>query len=227
MPPRRSDPTPSRRTRPLSLADVARLRGCARSSVTRAVRPGRPLHAALLPGGRIDVAHPDARHWIGPAVTAELGGAEPPEAASVVTPEAFSQLHALPVAQVRADMTGPLAPAVVPRGHVSPETFATLASEPVEAVLAAGLGGVLAPAITLRGRIDLGHDAALRFLAARPFVGEPPDVDGAGYLAPACVGARIDVAHPVARAFLARCLGRVPTQADLGGPDRQGGASAQ
>ena len=229
---RRSVPNPSRRTRPLSFADVARLRGCSRSTVTRAVRAGGALSAALLDGGRIDVGHPAARRWIGPAVAAELGGAEPPSEAGVVTPAEFAELHGLPADQVHADMSGPLAPAVVPPEHVSPSTFAQLASEPEEAVVAAGLGGVLAPAVTLSGWIDLEHDAALRFLAARPFVGEPPDVDGAGYLAPACVGARIDVAHPVARAFLARCLGRIPTEADLGGPlsaraaDRQG-ASAQ
>lgn len=54
------------RTRPVSKAAVAAARGCARSTVSRAVRPGGPLHPALIPGSdRIDAAHPACRAWIG------------------------------------------------------------------------------------------------------------------------------------------------------------------
>src|SRR5438309_267676 len=53
--------------RPVTQADVAAARGCARSTVHRAVQPGGALHPALIPGtDRIDAAHPAHRAFLGP-----------------------------------------------------------------------------------------------------------------------------------------------------------------
>lgn len=66
-------------------------------------------------------------------------------------------------------------------------------------------------------RIDLGHEASLTYLAARPF---PRDADGAvgpdawpaGALAAADIDAdTLDADHPRMRAFFARCDGVAPT----------------
>jgi hypothetical protein len=52
---------------PISKADAARAKGVTKGAVSLAVRPGGPLHAALLDTGRIDSAHPAYRKWLGPA----------------------------------------------------------------------------------------------------------------------------------------------------------------
>ena len=113
---------------------------------------------------------------------------------------------------------GRLEKAVIPAGHVSASEFACRAGAPLHAVMEA-LGGELEPALLDSGRLDLAHPAALAFMAAHPLNGQdPPEVNGEGFLARACAGEdQIDVAHPVSVRFLARWLGRVPTDADIRG----------
>ena len=52
------------RPRMVSQVAVARVRRCARSTVSRAALPGGPLHPAVI-GDRIDAAHPACRKWVG------------------------------------------------------------------------------------------------------------------------------------------------------------------
>lgn len=110
------------RPRWVSQVAVARARGVARSTVSRAVRPGGPLHRASLGGGdRIDAGHPDCVAWVGPVSTPsvygmplkmaqELGMIQRPappgieflDPSRVVTFEQFAELAGLPVAEVPA-----------------------------------------------------------------------------------------------------------------------------
>jgi hypothetical protein len=125
------------------------------------------------------------------------------------------------VEEVRGAMGpgGALEAAAIPVGHVSVSQFARLSGFAIPVVfLHLDLG--LAAAVTRTRRIDITHPVALALFARNPFKrdakGDPiaPNFD----LSPACVGDDIDVDHPIARVFLARCLGSVPTDADFGPP---------
>lgn len=96
-----------------------------------------------------------------------------------------------------------------------------LRAEVSPAAVRAALRGELAPALLESGRLDIGHTAALTFLARYPLArtpeGDPldPPIDGHDFTCPACIDEnRHDVRHPVYQAFLARYFGRVPTAAD-------------
>ncbi|HEX3853325.1 MAG TPA: hypothetical protein VHW01_20315 [Polyangiaceae bacterium] len=191
-------------------------------------------------GDRVDAAHPACRAWVGPVpagrwvygMPVEMairdGMIEPaPAPASAVlmretalTVPEFAQQLGVSVEEAERACREELASALIPPGHVSAAEFAQRADLPIDEVLAA-VADELAEALLPSGRLDLGHSASLRFMAARPFErlasGDPAvhTINGEPYLAPACVGEDIDIDHPVARAFLARCHGRVQTDEEL------------
>jgi hypothetical protein len=162
---------------------------------------------------RIDLAHPACVAFL-----ADGSAPEGEETALVVTETALTPAEVAartgrPLAQVTADMSGPLAAAVIPVSHLSLEVFAWLAGVPITVVLA--VDAELEPAVAATGRIDLAHGAALEFLAARPFKrkrnGDPADCPE-GFLAPADLGDdNLDSASPFFRAWLARLDGVAPT----------------
>lgn len=231
---RRSD---QRQRALVTQAELARVRGVARSTVSRAVHQGGPLHAALH-GDRVDAAHPAVVAWVGftsdpmpygmpLAMAQERGLIRRPQRALVTretgaTASEFAASAGMALDEAEAVLRGELAPAVIPRGHISVEEFAARADVESDEIMAA-LALELAPALLPSGRIDLGHAASLAFMSARPFaksedgdVDAPENVLGEPWLAPACVGADdIDPTHPVARAFIARCRGREATGAEL------------
>jgi hypothetical protein len=204
-------------TYPTSQADLARRRGVNRSTVSRHLQPGGLLRSALLPGGRVDLAHPAVRAWLNEALPADFA-----ERAGLgvrhdvlmreiaLTLEQLATKTGVPPEELRTALEGPLATAVVAPGHVAADEFAARAEVPVRLVVAAARGGELANALLPGGRLDLGHPAALAFMAARPFrrdkTGDPicPDIGGRGFLVPALVGEDIDLDHPVARCWCAR-----------------------
>jgi hypothetical protein len=47
----------------LSKSELARLKGCHKSQVTRATAPGGPLHAATI-SGRVDLDHQNTKRWL-------------------------------------------------------------------------------------------------------------------------------------------------------------------
>jgi hypothetical protein len=95
--------------------------------------------------------------------------------------------------------------------HLTFPAFARLAGA-TSAEIATAAHGELTEALTADGRIDIGHQAVLAYLAGRPIrKGEKLD----GVLESASVGEQLDVNHPRARAMLARSWGRVPRDADL------------
>jgi hypothetical protein len=105
--------------------------------------------------------------------------------------------------------------AFIPDEHVDAERLAFLAGCGVDEVLAAVDSGELGPAVQRNGCIDLTHGRVVAFAARRPFEDELRDAPD-GYLAPAMLAEQqVDAAHPVAVIFLARCLGRAPTAAEL------------
>jgi hypothetical protein len=87
------------RVRVVSQSDVARARGCARSTVSRACLPGGALHAAVLPGSdRLDAAHPACRAFVGPLTARFVYGMSLFEAYTAgmveLDPERFPTLEA-------------------------------------------------------------------------------------------------------------------------------------
>jgi hypothetical protein len=76
--------------------------------------------------------------------------------------------------------------------HVSVEAFASLCGVDAAKVQEAARRS-LRPAVTAQGLIDVGHRVALAFAAKHP----------------------ADFTHPLAKHYFARCLGYVPTKADL------------
>lgn len=189
-------------------------------------------------GNRVDAGHPACVSWVGPVpdgagvygmpveMARKLGMIERAPAAAVLirenaltVPELAERLGE-PVAEVARACRNELAPALIPPGQVSAGEFAERADVTVDEVLAA-LANELAEALLPSGRLDLGHAASLRFMASRPFErlanGDPAvhAINCEPYLAPACVGEDIDIDHPVARVFLARCHGRVQTDEEL------------
>jgi hypothetical protein len=201
----------------ITRAELARRKGVTPGAVTRAAKSF--LSGACLGGGRMDLAHPDVIQWLGSSAPAQPTVAHLMLEERAVTLATLAEQTGLPLAELERDRAT-IAAAVVPAGHVSAAEFAQRAGEPVTTIIVA-VQDVLAPAVTRAGRLDLGHEAALEYMAARPFPrgrnGEPKilDIDGEGYLAPACVGELVDADHPVARCFFARVNGRVQTDADF------------
>jgi hypothetical protein len=196
--------TDQHREMPVSQADLARRRAVNRSTVSRAVRG--PLKAAMLPGGRIDAAHPTVRAWLGrgEAPTAP-GGLMLEETAPTVDEFAAER------GGTREDVERECPAALIPRSHLDVKTFAFYVGATVGAVVDAA-EGALKPAVTPAGRLDLAHPASLQFAAQHPFGKTLPPT---GILAAAAIGDDIDLEHPVAIVFLARSWGRVPTAAEL------------
>ncbi|HVU00385.1 MAG TPA: hypothetical protein VHE30_01485 [Polyangiaceae bacterium] len=91
-------------------------------------------------------------------------------------------------------------------GYAPPESFGIMA-DVSRTELTAALRGELAEAIS-GNCIRVDHPAALRFLRRHPFRRAPDglvhDVPQ-GFLVPALVGEEIDMSHPFAQAFSARC----------------------
>jgi hypothetical protein len=152
--------------------EIAKRRGCAKSTVTRACRS---VLAPAVHHGRVDLGDPLVQQWL----------ARPAE------PVSYD--YAIPLAEL-ARLCGV-----------------------TEAVVDAALQGDLGAALC-EGQIDLGHDAALESCAAFPFprnadgqVDEKAFPEGFGV----SEGDQVDVYHPLARAFLCRCWGRVPTLEEL------------
>lgn len=190
---------------PESQAGMARRRGVTRGAVSQACRPGCALHPALLPGGDVDRAHPAARKWL-----------REPRIAETMSAAELSRATRLPLAEVQRAFTVELAPAVLPPHLVDAVAFARLSGAHVARVLT-DLEHELLPAVTPDRWIDITHVAALEYLAAHPFPrGRGGDPVTGDFPPLPCAGDDIDVDHPLVRAFLARCLGRVPTDADLG-----------
>ena len=196
-------------------ADLAELKSVTRGAVTRACKG--PLKPATSADGLVDRNHPAVLRWLGPS-------ADKPSREDVllfdetaVQIEEFAQTTGIPVAELQLAVDSELAPALVPKGHLALREFATRSGATVSEIVVA-TDGELEPALVRGGRLNIGHEAALKFCSKRPFAraksGDP--VVPRGYLACACVGNQIDATHPVFHAFLARCLGRVPTSKDLG-----------
>jgi hypothetical protein len=135
-----------------------------------------------------------------------------------MTAAQLSEATGLPLAAVQAAFAGELRDAVLPRGFVGARTFAILAGEQLARVLL-DLEDALRPSVTPSRHIDVMHPSALAYVAARPFErGEDGDPVLEDFPGLPTVGDDIDIDHPVARVFLVRCLGRVPTDAELGLP---------
>jgi hypothetical protein len=79
------------------MADVARRRRCARSTVTRACQRGGPLHPALV-ADRVDIAHPAARVWL--ARGSGKGAPGYPEDEVFVGPQGVAELAGCSVEDV-------------------------------------------------------------------------------------------------------------------------------
>jgi hypothetical protein len=169
------------------MADLARRSGRARSTVTRACQG--ELRAALV-NDRVNAAHPRVIAW------ARARGIDP----AALTPGVF----------VRRDVVAEL----------SPEAFARFAGVTSDEIFEARRGSLRA-AMLPSGNIDLAHAAALEFLARRPFRrGANGSIDETdvpdGILAAACSGGdEIEIDHPCTRAFFARCMARVLSNAEL------------
>lgn len=188
----------ARLVRPASQADIARTRGVARSTVSRAVRPGGALHAAVIAGtDRIDAGHPACLAWIGPEGVRELGFVHVPDSGC-----------------------GGCGALAGPYAGTSIEEFAARAEVSPDIVRAA-LPRELASAMLDNGCLDIGHPSALAFLSRYPLSFDAHDdpldpvIDGHDFVCAGCIDEnRHDATHPVFRAFLARYFGRVPTAED-------------
>ncbi|HEX4473488.1 MAG TPA: hypothetical protein VH142_00345 [Polyangiaceae bacterium] len=189
--------------------------------MTRAAARGGALAAAVLSRGRIDLAHEHVRTWLGATSQTEISersglGAELLIVEDGLTLAEFAKRKGVSIAKVRKALDGPLAAARIPAWHVSATEFAQRAGVSLREVERAALGELRA-AVLANGRLDLSHPASLKFMASHPFADPdvPPLIDGAGFLMPALLGEDIDMDHPIARVFLARSWGRVPTDADI------------
>jgi hypothetical protein len=126
-----------------------------------------------------------------------------------ITPQRLAKALGEPIEEIRRAIKDELASAVIPVEHVSVEEFALLAEAEVEEVLVA-CDGELGAAVVRCGRLNLVHSASLAFMAAHPFTfgddGDPliPDINGDGFLAPACVGDQVNLDHPRTRVLCAR-----------------------
>src|SRR4051812_13838159 len=98
----------------ISKSDAARRRRVDPSAVSKAVREGGALHAALL-GDRIDRSHPAAGKWLGDPIIHDTSVDDLAAAAGITVAEVSALLHG-----------GALQEAAIPVGHVSVSQFARL-----------------------------------------------------------------------------------------------------
>lgn len=196
--------------RPLveSQVAMAKRKGVTRGAVSLACRPGGALHPALIGGGRIDRGHPAALRWL-----------REPHWGDAPTVEALAAEWELPVEELRRALQDELREAAVPEWHVGLFTFARIAG--VHHTRMAYQIAQLKPALTRSCYIDVGHPAALAYLAEHPFPrgpnGDPVPPEDFPLLPCADGDAdKILIDHPFVRAFLARATGRVLTDEELG-----------
>jgi|GEM_PF-3076854 len=234
---KRADRAPTHRSLAVSFVSLAKRLGVNRSTITRWFQG--PLRGARLRAGVADAGHPDFKAFLRQKgfdprsafgsverlvlVQQQMGvpaGDPVARTLRIVTAEQLAELSGAGLDDVLDQIRGPLAGAVVPIGHLSAEQFAAYAELTVDQVIAAA-GAELAGAVTKDRLLDLGSATALAFMAAHPFARDNEDVPvvpqiaGDDFLAPAFIGEDIDSAHPVALVYLARCTGRVPTDADF------------
>lgn len=192
---------------PESKAGMAKRKGVTRGAVSLATRPGGALYEALMGGGCIDRSHPAALRW--------LREAHMDDAPTV---EEVAERTGVPVDELRRALEAELSAAVVPAGHVGLRTFARLAG--VNSMRLEWDWSRLRPALTSSCYIDVGHPVALAYLADHPFPrgpnGEPVLPDDFPAIPTAGSEDEILIDHPITRAFLARCNGRVMTDGELG-----------
>ena len=96
--------------RPVGRSDLARRKHVSPAAVTLAARPGGPLAAACLVGGRIDAAHPACIRWLGEHAYAEgewmgSAAAEPrPIPATAIPIADFATLAGVTIEQLERDI---------------------------------------------------------------------------------------------------------------------------
>ena len=191
----------------VSQAGLAKHLGVARSTVSRAAKPGGALHPAMV-RDRVDLDHPACVAW------APKKAFEPEliEAPTEPEPEPEVEQHS-----GYCGGCGALHSAYV---GTPIEEFAQRAEAPVRVVRAA-LANELAPALRDDGQIDIAHPASLAFLARSPIDQDdekaPLPVNGHDFLCPASLDedGHVDVEHPILFAFIARWIGRVPQPSDV------------
>jgi hypothetical protein len=212
---------PARTPHPITAAELARRAGVNRSSITRALR--RELAPARM-HDRVDVAHTVVVRWaisrgLDPIVLLDIGSRERSRRPVLLVEETAPSVgdFARSVGAHPTDVMAEVSDALVPPGHISVTEFAWRAGVRPSEVIAAVDRGELQPAVLKNGRLDLGHPAALEFMAAHPYKTDRRGnlIGGDGHLAGAMVGEQINVDHPFARAVIARSLGRVATEADF------------
>ncbi|HTQ05327.1 MAG TPA: hypothetical protein VMI54_15800 [Polyangiaceae bacterium] len=219
--PQRTDQPKNYREHLISRSAFAEHSGRSRSSITEACQG--PLAAAVR-GNRIDAAHPAAVAWARKRKIDPEQLLEPTTRLMLqqdrrtvrrprptLTYQEVAKRTGVSVEEVRAG----LAAAEIPAAHVDAEQLAFFAGCTVDEVFDAVDAGELSSAIRDTGYIDLSDQAVVAFAARRPFRDDLSDAPDA-YLAPAMLSAnQVDAAHPVAIIFMARCLGHVPSAAEL------------
>jgi hypothetical protein len=84
---------------PITKSALARLRGVSAAAVTIACKPAKPLATAVLPSGRVNLAHPAVRAWLGRDQTMrDAKPAKPPSSKDLkalgdFTPEDFIERY--------------------------------------------------------------------------------------------------------------------------------------
>ncbi len=222
---RRTAQQPKYREHLISRSAFAQHSGRTRSTITEACQG--PLAPACR-GNRVDAAHPAAVAW------ARKRGIDPEQLLEpttrlmlqqdrrtvrrprpTLTFQELADRVGMSVEDVRAQLEERCAEALIPDTHVDAEHLAFLAGCAVDDVLEAVDGGELSSAVRDTGYIDLKDKAVVAFVARYPFREDLADAPKT-YLAPAMLSdEQVDIAHPIAVMFLARCLGRVPTPAEL------------
>jgi hypothetical protein len=134
---------PKTHSLPISKADAAREKGVTKGAVSLAVRPGGPLHAALLDTGRIDSAHPAYRAWL---------GREPADRAPTASPKAARSAPSAPTppkksSPAKADKPTAGRPGPVPKEAPTPAPEQMPAIPRATAKELAHIRGVLKPLV--------------------------------------------------------------------------------
>jgi len=204
--PNRPNSVPRNLRRLVSQAGLAKHRGVARSTVSRAAKPGGALFPAMV-RDRVDIDHPACVAWT------------PKKASEPEFIEAPNEPESAPEYQPHSSYCGGCGRLHSAYLGTPVEEFAQRAEAPVRVVRAA-ITGELAPALRKDGLLDIAHPASLAFLARNPIDQEdekaPLPVNGHDFLCPACPDdVHTDLAHPIFLAFLARWIGRVPQPADV------------
>lgn len=198
---------------PISRAEYARRVGRVRSAITAAC--DGPLAGACLDGGRINAAHPAAVAYAAKRGVSLERLLTDPFVASMPTPPAATSPRPIaartPTAAAKRKASKDAIPYLEDR-FITIEVLAFLAGEDIESIDRAALSPATLIASDGSPCVDLLSPLVLRYLEARPFERDDggeilEDAVPDGILAGACNGDELDVEHPMARAFLARCGG--------------------